>query len=82
MSLLSCISSNSCHYPPSLPQVGYEEKLDSLQLEYTYLLTSQLESQRVYFEEKLTRVETAANEQVRHCATHHTMHCSLFTVRL
>lgn len=70
--------------PPPFPasQVGYEEKLDSLQLEYTYLLTSQLESQRVYFEEKLTRVETAANEQARHCTAHHTVltamlwHCS------
>jgi len=30
-----------------------EEKLDSLQLEFTYMLTTQLESQRYYFEEKL-----------------------------
>ncbi len=33
-------------------------------LQYTYLLTSQLESQRLYFEEKLARVETDLNEQV------------------
>ena len=30
-----------------------DEKMDSLQLEYTYLLTSQLESQRDYFENKV-----------------------------
>ena len=35
-----------------------------LPLQYTYLLTSQLESQRLFFEEKLARVEKEANEQV------------------
>jgi BRCA1-associated protein len=30
-----------------------QEKVDSLQLEFTYLLTTQLESQRFYFEERL-----------------------------
>ncbi|KAL7266098.1 hypothetical protein RUND412_011369 [Rhizina undulata] len=30
------------------------EKLDGIGMEYTYLLTSQLESQRLYFEEKMT----------------------------
>jgi BRCA1-associated protein len=30
-----------------------EDKVDSMQLEFTYLLTTQLESQRYYFEEKL-----------------------------
>lgn len=34
-----------------------EEKVDSVQLEFTYLLTSQLETQREYFEEKLGRLE-------------------------
>lgn len=34
-----------------------DEKLDSLQLEFTYLLTSQLNSQRVYFEDMLARLE-------------------------
>lgn len=34
-----------------------EEKLDSVQLEFTYLLTSQLETQREYFEERLNRLE-------------------------
>lgn len=34
-----------------------EEKVDSVQLEFTYLLTSQLETQRQYFEERLSRAE-------------------------
>ncbi|XP_029174662.1 BRCA1-associated protein [Nylanderia fulva] len=34
-----------------------EEKVDSVQLEFTYLLTSQLETQREYFEERLSRLE-------------------------
>jgi len=33
--------------------------------QYTYLLTSQLESQRHYFEGKVAQIETAAQEQVR-----------------
>lgn len=33
------------------------EKMDALNLEYTYLLTNQLESQRLYFEEKMEEVE-------------------------
>ncbi len=33
-------------------------------LQYTYLLTSQLESQRLFFEEKLARVEKEATDQV------------------
>jgi len=40
------------------------EKLDSITLEYTYLLTSQLESQRLYFEEKMNLVESDARSQV------------------
>eukprot|EP00112_Aurelia_sp_Birch-Aquarium-sp1_P014949 Seg3267.2 transcript_id=Seg3267.2/GoldUCD/mRNA.D3Y31 product="BRCA1-associated protein" protein_id=Seg3267.2/GoldUCD/D3Y31 len=40
-----------------------DEKLDSLNLEYTYLLTSQLESQRLYFEEKMTFLEKDAMER-------------------
>jgi len=40
------------------------EKLDSITLEYTYLLTSQLESQRLYFEEKMSLVESEARSQV------------------
>lgn len=34
-----------------------EDKVDSVQLEFTYLLTSQLETQRQYYEERLNRSE-------------------------
>ncbi len=44
--------------------VNNEEKMDSIQLEYTYLLTSQLESQRRYFEEKIARVEMNAQREI------------------
>lgn len=37
--------------------------MDSVTLEYTYLLTSQLENQRLYFQEKITRIEEEAAEQ-------------------
>ena len=33
-------------------------------LQYTYLLTSQLEAQRLYFEEKMERIEAEAMKQV------------------
>lgn len=49
--------------------VDAEEKLDSIQLEYTYLLTSQLEAQRSFYEEKLARLEEKANmemEEMQH----------------
>ena len=41
-----------------------DEKLDSVQLEFTYLLTSQLDSQRLYFEDKITRLEQQALSEV------------------
>ncbi|KAL8591582.1 hypothetical protein ACOMHN_055549 [Nucella lapillus] len=41
-----------------------EEKLDSITLEYTYLLTTQLESQRRYFEEKIVEETKEANRRV------------------
>ncbi|XP_038059947.1 BRCA1-associated protein-like [Patiria miniata] len=41
-------------------ETAHTEKLDSLQLEYSYLLTSQLESQRIYFEEQMARIEQDA----------------------
>jgi len=44
-------------------QVMDEEKMDSVTLEYTYLLTSQLENQRLYFQEKITQIEKEAAEQ-------------------
>lgn len=40
--------------PPSESE-GAQEKVDAVQLEFTYLLTSQLEEQRMYFEEKLAQ---------------------------
>jgi BRCA1-associated protein len=36
-----------------------EEKVDSMQLEFTYLLTSQLDTQRQHYEERLARIEAA-----------------------
>jgi BRCA1-associated protein len=41
-----------------------DEKIDSLTLEYTHMLTSQLDSQRLYFEEKMARMEKEALDQV------------------
>lgn len=41
-----------------------EEKLTSLQLEYTHLLSSQLESQRQYFEAKITEAQAKALQEV------------------
>lgn len=35
-----------------------DEKIDSIQLEFTYTLTSQLHKQREYYEEKLARLES------------------------
>lgn len=37
--------------------INQDEKLDSVTLEYTYLLTMQLDSQKLYFEEKLLQKE-------------------------
>ncbi|GAB6033737.1 hypothetical protein CHUAL_013849 [Chamberlinius hualienensis] len=49
--------------------VAQDEKLDSMQLEYTYLVTSQLESQRLYFEEKITRIEQETHNQLEDLKT-------------
>lgn len=40
-----------------------EEKLTALQLEYTHLLSSQLESQRQYFENKITEAQAEALQE-------------------
>ncbi|KAF2347840.1 BRCA1-associated 2, partial [Trinorchestia longiramus] len=40
-----------------------EEKLSSLQLEYTHLLSSQLETQRLYFEDKITELASTATAE-------------------
>lgn len=52
-----------------LVALGQEEnidyrKMDSLTLEYTYLLTNQLESQRLYFEEKIDFLEKDAYDKI------------------
>lgn len=41
-----------------------DEKLDSIQLEYTYLLTSQLEKQRQYFEDCIEMVQKENVKQI------------------
>ncbi|XP_048412001.1 BRCA1-associated protein isoform X2 [Stegostoma tigrinum] len=41
-----------------------DEKIDALQLEYSYLLTSQLESQRIYWENKIVHLEKDAAEEI------------------
>lgn len=45
-------------------EIQNEEKLDSIQLEYTYLLTSQLETQRHFFEGEIARVEKETSSQI------------------
>lgn len=40
------------------------EKMESIGMEYTYLLTSQLESQRLWYESRLTQVENGLMQQV------------------
>ncbi|XP_047033072.1 BRCA1-associated protein isoform X2 [Helicoverpa zea] len=48
------------------------EKLDSAQLEFTYILTQQLDSQRMFYEEKMNKMEAehiAETEKLRFRAT-------------
>ncbi|XP_001603354.2 BRCA1-associated protein [Nasonia vitripennis] len=59
--------------PTKGERASVDEKVDSVQLEFTYLLTSQLETQREYFEEKLAKIEqrtcaetTELREKVEH----------------
>ena len=40
------------------------EKIDSIQLEYTYLLTNQLESQRKHYEQIISKIEADAQAQI------------------
>ncbi|XP_072310384.1 BRCA1-associated protein [Eucyclogobius newberryi] len=42
----------------------HDEKIDALQLEYSYLLTSQLDSQRIYWENKITHLEKETAEEI------------------
>ncbi|CAH0548973.1 unnamed protein product [Brassicogethes aeneus] len=51
--------------PPSEAECA-QEKVDSVQLEFTYLLTSQLDEQRMYFEEKLAKTENHLMDELFH----------------
>jgi BRCA1-associated protein len=51
-------------YDDSVPR----EKLDNISMEYTHLLTSQLESQRLYYEEKLERAADKASKASKDAA--------------
>lgn len=42
-----------------------DEKIDGMQLEFTYLLTSQLDAQRKYYEEKMARLESIIDNESR-----------------
>ncbi|XP_018335142.1 BRCA1-associated protein [Agrilus planipennis] len=44
---------------------GNQEKVDSVQLEFTYLLTSQLEEQRTYFEERMAQLDSQAAADIK-----------------
>lgn len=50
--------------PEDAGKTETEDKLDSIQLEFTYMLTTQLESQRYYFEEKLASQVREMNRDV------------------
>lgn len=55
-----------------------EEKLTALQLEYTHLLSSQLESQRQFFENKIAEAQSKALQEVSlpcfiYCMSFHTL---------
>ena len=43
--------------------VSSDEKLDSIQIEYSYLISSELDKQRVYYEEKLKHMEIEAKNK-------------------
>ncbi|KAF9890179.1 hypothetical protein FE257_006340 [Aspergillus nanangensis] len=53
---------NSALDPPDWTDAVPREKLENMSVEYTHLLTSQLESQRAYFEEILERAVDKASQ--------------------
>src|SRR5436190_10093370 len=53
---------NSALEPPDWADAVPREKLENMSVEYTHLLTSQLESQRTYFEEKMEQAADKASE--------------------
>lgn len=48
---------------PAAESADSDEKIDSLQLEFTYALTSQLQKQREYYEERLARLESKVDSE-------------------
>lgn len=52
---------NSALEPPDMEDAVPREKLENMSVEYTHLLTSQLESQRAYFEEIVERAADKAS---------------------
>lgn len=52
---------NSALDPPDWSDAVPREKLENMSVEYTHLLTSQLESQRTYFEEQVERAADKAS---------------------
>ncbi|GAB0100524.1 BRCA1-associated protein [Sergentomyia squamirostris] len=52
------------------PEGDGEEKIDSMQLEFTHLLTSQLEAQREYYEDKLSRLESLVTSETDKIKAH------------
>lgn len=48
---------------PAAESADSDEKIDSLQLEFTYALTSQLQKQREYYEERLARLESKIDSE-------------------
>lgn len=61
--LVELPSALSHSHDPDYPNSGDyvpREKLDNIGMEYTYLLTSQLDSQRLYFEEKVAQAADKA----------------------
>ncbi|KAF3481301.1 RING finger protein [Arthroderma uncinatum] len=53
---------NSALDPPDWTDAVPREKFENISIEYTHLLTSQLESQRVYFEEQVERAADKASQ--------------------
>ncbi|KAJ5924947.1 hypothetical protein N7454_007586 [Penicillium verhagenii] len=53
---------NSALDPPDWADAVPREKMENMSLEYTHLLTSQLESQRAYFEEVVERAADKASQ--------------------
>lgn len=52
------------HEPSKGEGAAVDEKVDAVQLEFTYLLTSQLEKQREYFEDRLNRIEQRSLSEI------------------